>query len=380
MYEPKFTITPRLLGFISQIDQLKERINQAPIVPAYENKIKQEALVRMIHYGTRIEGNRLSEAEARRIIEGDKLVGFERDTQEILNYRRVVEFIDRLTTPPGAKPRLLTEFEVRIPFEVKWHKNRLIYSEEMIKKINQVTTDNLVDPSNSGGYRKDKVIVENLATGEVVFRPPSAVEVPFLIKQLLEYVNDETARQLHPVVRAAIAHYFLVAIHPFVEGNGRTARAFALVILFAEGYDMKGLFSLEEYFYQHLPEYYGALVRVSNNHADLALRDLSFWLEFYAQAMAAELSRLEMRIKEIAELVPKVENKKGEQVEINQRQMVLLSFFKYGDKLKMGQARLLLPEMSDDTILRELQDLQKKGLIVKKGRTKGAYYQLVLNE
>ena len=179
------------------------------------------------------------------------------------------------------------------------------------------------------------------------------------------------------MVRAAIAHYFLVAIHPFVEGNGRTARAFALVVLFAEGYDVKGLFSLEEYFYQHLPEYYGALVKVSNSAAELPKRDLSFWIEFYAQAMAAELNRLKMRIEEIAQLVPKVEVKPGKQIEITQRQMVLLNFFKYGDKLKMAQARLLLPDVSDDTILRELQDLQKKGLIVKKGKTKGSYYEMV---
>ena len=377
MYEPKFRITPRLLNLISQIDQLKEQIIQAPVVPAYENKIKKDALVRMVHYGTRIEGNRLSELEAKRVIEGGEVVGFERDVQEVLNYRRVVEFIDRLTTPPGEKPRLETDFEVKVPVKVEWQEKELVYNEEMIKKINQITTDNLVNASISGEYRKEKVVIENLSTGEVVFKPPSAVEVPFLVRDLLEYLNSQKARELHPVVRAAIAHYFLVAIHPFVEGNGRTARAFALVILFAEGYDVKGLFSLEEYFYQHLPEYYSALVRVSNSATELSKRDLSSWIEFYAQAMATELNRLKIRIEEIAQLVPKIKVKSGKQIEISQRQMVLLNFFKYGDKLKMAQARLLLPDVSDDTILRELQDLQKKGLIVKKGRTKGSYYEMV---
>jgi len=69
------------------------------------------------------------------------------------------------------------------------------------------------------------VVVKNEETQEVILRPPSFVEVPHLIDSLMEWLNSEAVKEIHPVLLAGIVHYFLVAVHPFVEGNGRTARA-----------------------------------------------------------------------------------------------------------------------------------------------------------
>ena len=79
---------------------------------------------------------------------------------------------------------------------------------------------------------------------------------------------------------------------PFVEGNGRTARALATLVLFSEGYDIKRLFALEEYFDKHADEYFGALMQVSNQSRKLEDRDLTPWLEVFTKALAIELSKV----------------------------------------------------------------------------------------
>jgi Fic family protein len=67
---------------------------------------------------------------------------------------------------------------------------------------------------------------------------------------------------MHPVIRAVITHYVLVTIHPFIEGNGRTTRAFANLVMLKEGYDLKRFFAIEEHFDRDLDAYYDAFFHV----------------------------------------------------------------------------------------------------------------------
>jgi hypothetical protein len=94
MYTPNFTITNRILKNMGIIEAAKEVIENAPLVPAWEAKFREDALVRTVHHGTHIEGNDLSLTEAERLLAGAKIVGRERDIQEVLNYRNVLKFIE----------------------------------------------------------------------------------------------------------------------------------------------------------------------------------------------------------------------------------------------------------------------------------------------
>jgi len=212
------------------------------------------------------------------------------------------------------------------------------------------------------------VVVKNSQTGEVSFRPPLAVEVPIQIEEFFNWLNRDNGREVHPVLRAGITHYELVRIHPFADGNGRVARAFALLVLLREGYDVKRFFSIEEHFDSNSEEYYGALQAVSQNKGDLTL-----WLEFFTKSLAIELTKIKERVRGLS-IDFRWRDRLGRQIVLNEKQIKIIEWFADHDRITAKEAGELLPEVSDDTILRNIKDLLKKGVLKKRGITKNAYY------
>jgi Fic family protein len=360
MYIPKYTITTEILRNIGLIEAAKEVIENAPLVPAWEAKFRDEAKLRAAHYGTVMEGNDLTMNEAKIILERDVnsvheatevgVVARERDVQEVINYRNVLKFIENA--------RLQTD-----------------YSKELLLEIHRLVVDKVISGQEAGKLRETQVVLKNSVTGEIGFRPPQALEVPFLIDDFLRWLNSEYAKKEHPVLRAAITHYVLAAVHPFVEGNGRTARAFATMVLLEEGYDIKKFFALEEYFDKHADEYYGALMEVSNQSNKLEDRDLTPWITTFTRALAVELTRIKEQIREISVDI-KIKQRMGKQVALTERQMKLVEYLNTHGEITMAEARNVLPMVSEDTILREMKYLMEKNVVVKKGSTKAAKYVL----
>ncbi len=209
-------------------------ISSAPLVPAWEAKFREEAIVRTVFHGTHIEGNELNFTEAKAVLEGRDVTAKARDIQEVLNYRQVIKFIDGFAGR-GRDITLTT-----------------------ILKVHQLTTDKILPRDQSGSFRKVSVNVAK-KTGEVVFRPPLPNIVPGQVDAFITWLNTPLGQEVNPILRAGITHYELVRIHPFVDGNGRTARAITTLVLFAEGYDIKKFFSLEEYYDRNPQDYYNAL-------------------------------------------------------------------------------------------------------------------------
>jgi Fic family protein len=118
--------------------------------------------------------------------------------------------------------------------------------------------------------------------------PPEANDVPRLMKQLVTWLNSSEREGLPCPLRAAIAHCEFATIHPYFDGNGRTARLLATLILHQGGYDLKGLYSLEEYYARRLGAYYAALtVGPSHNYYfGRAEADITGWLEYFCEGMA----------------------------------------------------------------------------------------------
>lgn len=353
MYSPKFVINSKILKFIGRMEAAKEVIENAPLVPAYEAKFRQEAIIRTVHHGTHIEGNRLDSGEVAEVLEGESVEGRDRDIQEVLNYREVLKYIDK---------KKVTSSKLQV------------INEKDLLKIHQLTVEKVLGKDRAGKYRATQVVVKNSKTGEVSFTPPRSYEVKGLVSDFIGWLNSDDGRDVHPVLRAGVAHYVLAYIHPFVDGNGRTARAFATLVMFSEGYDIKKFFSLEEFFDRNAGRYYTTLQSVSNQKAPLTEKDLTVWLEYFCEGLAEELERVKERVKKLS-LDSRLKGRTG-QIALSERQVKLVEFMETYGSVSNKQWRGLLRDYSDDTILRDLKDLQKKGLIKKKGSTKGAVYIL----
>lgn len=346
MYSPNYQITNKILKNIGIIEAAREVIENSPLVPAWEAKFREEALVRTVHHGTHIEGNELNITEAEKVLAGAKIVGRERDIQEVLNYRNVLKFIE-------------TNAEAQI-------------SEEAVKKIHELTVFRILPDEMIGNYRKTQVVVKNSQTGEITFRPPPAIEVPFLMVDFLNWLNTVNSDIVHTALKAGVAHYEVVRIHPFLDGNGRVGRSLATLILFREGYDVKRFFSLEEYYDREPVRYYDALQSVGQQAGNT-----TSWLEYFTEGLAIELTRIKEKVKSISTDLKLKKSLGGQQLALSERQIKIVEFVQENGFLQNKSFFELFPMISEDTVLRELKDLIKKGIVKKEGTTKGVRYVLL---
>ncbi len=357
MFVAKYTITNSILINIGRLDAAREVILNAPLVPAWEAKFRKEALERSVHHGTHVEGNPLSDEEVKDVLDGKQVLARDRDIQEILNYRNVIKYIDQIFAQTG-------------PTEA------YNITEELILQIHKLTVDRIVPPDSAGAYRIRQVVVKNSLTGEISYSPPPAVEVPYLMEDLINWINSDYSKEIHPVLRAGIIHYEIARIHPFVEGNGRTARALATLVMFFDGYDIRKFFSLEEYFDTNSMDYYLTLQAVSNQLVmDTHERDLTPWLEYFVQGVAIELNRVKEKVRMIS-TDARVKDALGEQLLLNERQMLIMEYLHRHKEMRNSDFRKIFPDFSDDTVLREMKFLKDKGLVKKVGGTKKAIYVL----
>jgi len=351
MYAPRYFISNSILTNIGQVEAAREVVDNAPIVPQYEKQFQSDAIMRTVYHGTHIEGNDLTFDQAKQVMEGQQVFARERDIQEVINYRNVMAILDDLVN------------------------KRAGYTLDDLLEIHRATVDKIIAPDKAGFLRTTQVIIREEESGKVIFSPPPAVEVPFLINDYLAWLNSQEGQKTHPVIRAAITHYVLVAIHPFVEGNGRTVRAFTILLMMKDGYDVKRFFALEEYFDQDLEAYYQAFSLVDTQSPDISQRDLTVWIDYFTKSMAVEFTKIKEKVRKLS-MDSRLRLKIGEQVALSARQVKIVEYLTDNGHGVMKDLNDIIPMVSEDTILRDLKDLQNKGIIEKEGSTKAARYVL----
>lgn len=345
MYNPAFSITNKIVKNIGAIEAAREVIENAPLLPYWEKKFQEEALVRTTHYGTHIEGNELSLNQVQKIFDGEKIVARERDVQEVINYRNVLDYIDRRTNSK--------------------------IDEDTIVEVHKIVVKNVLTDEETGRFREKEVVIRNSITGDIAFKPPRAVEVPWQIKELVIFINEEA--DIHPVIKAGIVHYEFVRIHPFLDGNGRVGRALSMLVLCHLGYDIRRFFSLEEHFDRDPERYYEALRAVEKNK-----QEQTEWLDYFTECVAAELSKIKDKIERIS-IDFNLKKKLGGPVMLTERQLKIVEYIQANGYIENKAYETLFPMVSEDTVLREVQDLVKKGILKKQGVTKGVKY-IMTNE
>ena len=346
MFSPKYQITNKILNHISKIEAVEEVIRHAPILPLWEKEFREDAIVRSVYHGTHIEGNMIGKDEAKDVLRVRDVMARARDIQEIINYRKVIEFIDEL-----ARSKLDS------------------ISEDLILKLHKHIVEKLLSGDQSGKYRVKQVVIRNAQTGAVTFRPPIPIEVPYLMKEFMSWLNRMTSEELHPVLKAGIAHHELVRIHPFTDGNGRLARIVVTLILLMGGYDIRRFFSLEEYYDRDAVAYYESLQRATKG-------DLTAWLEYFTYGASYEFERVKDKILRLSKDAKLKEKFGGKQIYLTERQVKLIEYIQEIGYIQNQAFASIFPDLSEDSVLRDINDLIEKGLIKKIGKTKAARYVL----
>lgn len=347
MFSPQYTISNKILNNISKIEAAEEVIRHSPLLPLWEKQFKEDAIIRSAYHGTHIEGNALHKDEAKDILLGKDVIGRPRDIQEIINYRRVIDLIDE---EANRKIDKITEL--------------------LIKKLHRIITSKILPVDQSGEYRLKQVVVKNSQNGEITFRPPPPIEIPFLMREFIYWLNRDDRDMIHPVLKAGIAHHELVRIHPFIDGNGRVARVVATLILFLGGYDIRRFFSLEEYYDKDAVIYYENLQKASKG-------EMIAWLEYFTFGAAVEFDKIKEKILKLSKDVKMKEKFGGQQIYLTERQIKIVEYIQEIGYLQNQSFSTIFTDISEDTILRDIQDLIKKGLVKKVGSTKGARYVIV---
>ncbi len=266
---PNFQITPIIAIRLLEIERHKEVINVLPITGSVIASLRETARLMTTHYSTQIEGNTLTEEEVKQIAQGKSgFPGRERDEREVRNYFATLEYVEQQLRQDAP------------------------LSKKLIQTIHGMVYSGVKKQSL---YRDGQNVIKDGNTGTIVYMPPEAHDVAPMMKTLAQWVNDQiNSKELPAPIIAALAHYQFATIHPYYDGNGRTARLLTTFILHKTGYGMKGIYSLEEYYAKNLQGYYNALT-VGKNHNyyfGRAEADITPFLEYFTQGMAIAFQRV----------------------------------------------------------------------------------------
>jgi Fic family protein len=234
-----------------------------------------------------------------------------------------------------------------------------------------LTVHTLEDAKDSGVYRSARnkyVVVGNRLTGEISFRPPTNKELPQLMQDYVQWLNSDKARKLDPVIMAGVAHYEFVRIHPFVDGNGRTARVIAALILRIRGFDTKQFFCLDDYYDMDRSEYYQALKTV-----DPQKRDLTRWLEYFVEGLAVSIAAVRERVVRLS--AERVRAKKKGQIALTERQMRIVESINKNGKISVSGIAILF-KITRQAALKEIGKMLEMEIVKREGQARASCYVL----
>jgi len=346
IFEPNFKYTNKIVNNLIESTSAREIILNAYLVPKWEVSLRRDALIRAAHSSTAIEGNPLTLDEVSELAKGRRVMATRKAKQEVLNYLNVLENIERYVDDD----RLITENGI-----LKMHK--------------EITKDTLDKPSYEGRYREVQVYVGNRITGEVIFMPPPPQDIPGLMKGFLNWLNSEHSHQLNPVLVAGISHYEFVRVHPFVDGNGRTARALATLLLYLRKFDIKRFFALDDYYDGDRMAYYSALKSV-----DQKTLDLTEWLEYFTEGVLTSISKVKDKVLKFA-LDRQKKDRKG-QIALTEKQMDIIEYIQRYGQISSGDVAKMFT-LTRQAALKELSKLVELEVITLEGKGRGAHYVIV---
>lgn len=341
-----YKITDRIIASIESIRSIWWVIENASIVPEWEHKLKKIARIRSWVFSTRIEWSKITLQEATDLLDGKDILARPRDKQELENYLKVLDYIEK-------------------------QENEKQITHNDIFNIHKLTTKDILSPGLQNKYREQQNAIYN-ASGWIVFMPPEWKDIPKLMDDLLNFIN--TKKEVSPLIRAGILHHYFVIIHPFVDGNWRTARALTQLFLYQNWFNTKKYFSLEEYYDNDLNNYYKAINIWTNFYTSLEKWiDSTYFLEYFLKWIEIELNNLKKQISQIKD--DDVFSSNLKKLDLTNRQLHIALFTKENWKAQMKDY-LAKFNIGRTTIKRELQILIDKWVLESVGSWKLLYYKV----
>lgn len=334
MFKPKYSLTDSIVHDLSSIAEAKNFIEKAKILPSSVIKLQRLAIIRMSQGSTAIEGNILNTNQVEAILGRKKIDAPQRDIFEVKNYLAALKYIEKIV-----------------------HKNQKI-SSKTILKIHHLVTQNTLNQNESGCFRTKPVYVVRHFLGlnkKIIYTAPQASKVPSLIEDLILWINQSDSNKIHPIVVAAIVHQEIAAIHPFVDGNGRTARAIATLILYQKGYDFRRLFALEDYYNTNRQKYYES---INCGEKYFSQKDLTNWISYFVTGFKEEIINIKTKIRQIS--IKTLSNQK--QIFLDENEQKIISFIDQLGKANSNDIAKTLG-IPKRTAQSKLLKLKKLGLI-----------------
>lgn len=266
-----------LFDDLVSIEASKEASLSLVFPPEWQSQLDRLNRVRAVHGTTAIEGNPLSEAEV----------------------AQQMERLDQPDLKDDRKTATKEQLQIRNAGEAQsWVRQRFLPDsrplglEDILIMHEMLTRDSDTIHNVPGRFRAFPVTVGTEELGGVHRGAPHE-RLSRLMQEYIDFINSRRLTDHHPVIRALLAHFFLVTIHPFGDGNGRVSRLVEAGILFQLGYNVHGFYGLSNYFYRHEQEY-KSILQQCREHQPF---DVTPFIRFGVTGFASELKGINNFVK-----------------------------------------------------------------------------------
>lgn len=341
MFQPKFTITNRLLENIKRVNFLVHELNNRRFPNLVLLELERNAREVSAYASTSIEGNPLPLTEVKKILKSTPT--HIRDSEkEVLNYNLALQDLNSQLKKENVK-----------------------LSINLILKIQKQVINGLLPKFETGKLRGKPVVVNDPRTGQPVYLPPDVKDVKLLMEDLIEFTNINKEK-IDPLILAGIFHKQMVIIHPFMDGNGRTTRLITKLLLAAMGLDTFNLFSFENYYNQNVTKYFQTVGEFGNYYELVEKIDFTSWLEYFTEGIIDELLR-------VGKLLPNITV--NPEIQLKPHHLKIIEYIKEkGFIADRDYAKLV--NRAKATRTQDFKKLLTLGLIERKGKGKATYYIL----
>ncbi|MDD3657135.1 MAG: Fic family protein [Atribacterota bacterium] len=331
-FEPKFSITQKINKALIEIERVRGFLDAINLKDDWASDMQTRALILESHHSTHIEGTGISLEQAQDIMLGKKVKEVDRDDEkELLNYKKAMNFISKY---------LGKDYPI---------------SEGLIRELHKILVSGVRgNKAQPGNYRNIQNYIVNSRTKEIIYTPPSPLEVPHLMTDFINWINSNLVKT-SPVLTSGIAQFQFVNIHPFIDGNGRTARLLSTLILYKTGYDFKKMFTISEYYDKDRPAYYAAIQSVRRNEMDM-----TSWLEYFVGGLRSQMKEIKVKGEKIIKNDIKLQEIK--KVGLNDRQEKAVRFILQNGKIMVNDYQKMASCVRR-TAQRDLEDLVEKNIV-----------------